>query len=511
MAGHRAAVVGSGPNGLTAACVLARAGWEVTVYETADAPGGALRSAEVLGDGVISDLGASVHPFGVGSPAFEDLRLAERGLSWAHPEIPAAHTLDDEPPALLHSSLEQTAAELGVDHDAWRRLIGPVVAHWEEVRRAAMAPPLRTFGHRSEDSVVARGAALARLGLRGAWPADVAARLFRTPRARALFAGMAAHSTVPFSHPLTAAFGVLFGAAGHATGWPVARGGSQAIVDALTGELEHHGGRIETGFEVTGVRRAPGRLRRTHLISGRRRGPGGGRAVVAEEAVDVVLCDLTPTQLLRLDGLELPSRYRHALRRWTYGPAIVKVDYLIDGTIPWAHPDTARAGTVHLGGSHAQISASEAAAARGVLSGRPYVLLTQPSAADDSRAPAGQSVVWAYAHVPHGLEGPAAQRAAELIDAEIAVNAPGFREAVLARQAWTPQDLESMNANLVGGTISGGMPTVRQFVARPALSLQPYRTGTEGIWLCSSSTPPGGGAHGMNGHNAAQAVLRALG
>lgn len=505
---RRAAVVGSGPNGLTAACVLARAGWEVTVYEAADEPGGALRSAELLGPGVVSDLGASVHPFGVGSPAFEELDLTAHGLEWMLPGIQAAHVLDDEPPALLHSSLEQTAAELGVDHDAWRRIIGPVAAHWEEVRRAAMAPAVQTLQHLGGDSALTRIGALARLGLVGAWPADVAARCFRTPRARALFAGMAAHSTVPFSHPLTAAFGVLFSAAGHGTGWPVARGGSQGIVDALVSVLHAAGGRIETEFEVTGVRQIPGRHRAAHRISGRRSGSGAGRAVVAEEPADVVIADLTPAQLLRLEGLELPVRYRRALSRWTYGPAIVKIDYLINGPIPWRDPEVARAGTVHLGGSHAQIGAAEAAAARGVLPGRPYVLLAQPSAADPSRAPAGQTVAWAYAHVPHGLAGGAADRAASMIDAEIAAAAPGFREAVRARTVWTPQDLEAFDANLVGGAISGGMPTLRQFVARPALRWDPYSTGVEGVWLGSSSTPPGGGAHGMSGYHAAQAALR---
>lgn len=544
MAGRRAAVVGSGPNGLTAACVLARQGWDVTVYEAADAPGGALRSAEILGEGVISDLGASVHPFGIGSPAFVELGLAARGLQWAHPAIPVAHGLDADPPALLHPSLEQTAAELGADRAAWKAVFAPMVEQWEQVRRAAMAPPLQTFGHLYRDTAVlakaesltsdrslsrpsvhtplgsiladgeaiaTRLTALARLGLRGAWPADVAARLFRTPRARALFAGMAAHSTVPFSHPLTSAFAVLFGAAGHATGWPVARGGSQAIVDALVAELKARGGRIETGFEVTAVQKVPGRRRPVHRIRGRRSAPfggGRGRAVVADVPAEVVLADLTPAQLLRLDGLELPPGRRRALRRWTYGPGIVKIDYLIDGPIPWTHLQLAGAGTVHLGGSHAQISASEAAVARGVLPGRPYVLLAQPSAADDSRAPAGQTVAWAYAHVPHGLSGSAAARAARFIDEEIARHAPGFPDAVLARQVWTPEDLESMDANLVGGSVSGGMPTVGQMIARPTLSRTSYQSGAEGVWICSSSTPPGGGAHGMCGYNAARAVLR---
>lgn len=591
----RAAVVGSGPNGLTAACVLARQGWEVTVYESAPAPGGALRSADLFGEGVPSDLGASVHPFGAASPAFAALELTGRGLEWAHPQIPAAHGADDgAPPVLLRPSLKETAAGLGRDAGTWRWLVGPLAEHWEEVSRAALSPPTRPFelltGHPAQigrpaqvgrpaqhtegegtgrldallravpsselggREAVGRLAGFARLGLRGGWSAAALMRLFREERSRALFSGLAAHATVPLNHPMTGAFGLVFAAAGHTTGWPVARGGSQTIVDALVSDLRAHGGRIETGFHVQGLRDVPlgpgrrgvrkdlkrrgwrieGRVSATGSGSGQGSAPGQGaggtaagsavplsplargrmgasgssRRRSAQEVADVVLLDLTPKQVMALDGLQLPGRYARRLRRWDYGPAVVKVDFLLEGPIPWRHQEMGEAGTVHLGGPQGQILASESAVSRGVLPGRPYVLLTQPAAADASRAREGRTACWAYAHVPQGLSGEGVHRAAQLIEAEIEAQAPGFGAVVRARTVWGPEDLESWNPNLVGGSISGGVPTVAQFLARPAASFTPYTTGADGVFLCSSSTPPGSGAHGMSGFHAARAALR---
>ncbi|WP_010524992.1 NAD(P)/FAD-dependent oxidoreductase [Nesterenkonia sp. F] len=517
------AVVGSGPNGLTAACVLARAGWEVTVHEAAAVPGGAMRSQRLLSDDVVSDLGASVHPIGAASPAFAALDLASHGLEWVHAPIPAAHALDDEPPALLHDSLQQTAAALGEDAGIWRLLMGGPARRWDSIADSAFGPPFSTLDEicdqlRSNDPHgTARLAAMASLGARGAWPASAVLRLFGTERAKALFAGLAAHSTAPFHQPLTGAFGVLFGAAAHSTGWPVARGGSQAIVDALLAELAGHGGRVETDMRVTGVSEVsvgslPGAptVPTTAPAGPRPRRVEGVDSAGRERSgrpVDVVLLDLDTRQLLDLEGLALPTARRRALRRWTHGPGIVKIDLLLDGEIPWRHPELGRASTVHLGGSGAQIAGSEAAASRGVLASRPYVLLAQPSAADATRAPAGQSVAWAYAHVPHGLSGRGVERAAAAIRAEIESQAPGFGARVLAEQVWSPQDLQSMDANLVGGSISGGVPTLPQFLARPTAGA-PYTTGVDGVYLCSSSTPPGGGAHGMNGWHAAHAALQ---
>lgn len=520
----RAAVVGSGPNGLVAACLLARAGWEVTVYEQAEVPGGAVRSGELLAEGVLSDYGASVFPFQGSSLAFQELSLEDHGLDWVTPEVAAAHGMDGVKPgspgepALLHRDMDLTAEGLGDDAERWRRIFGPLVENWSEVGRAALTPPTRPFSNGGSGDPLSRIKAYLQLGGRGAWPATAMNRIFREERTKALFAGLAGHATMPLSNPLSGAFGVMFGATGHVTGWPFVRGGSGELTRALTRDLEAHGGQVRTDFEVTGVkdvdltggRRGVRRnlKRRGYQIEGITAAAGGDRRRSGSDAADVVLLDLSPAQLLQMDGLHLPQRYRRAMRRWDYGPGIVKVDYLVDGPIPWAREGIGRAGTVHLGGSAAQVAGAESAVDRGVLPGRPYVLLTQPSVADPSRTGDHRHVAWAYAHVPHGASGAAAQRAAQLVDAEIERQAPGFRSELLARRVWTPQDLESWNPNFVGGAISGGSPTLRQFVSRPAAPLDPYSSGMEAIYLCSSSTPPGGGAHGMAGYNAAQRVLR---
>lgn len=536
----RAAVIGSGPNGLTAACRLARAGWQVTVYEADSTPGGAARSAELFGPGLISDLGSSVFPFG--SPAYESL-LDSGSFSYAHPAIPAAHplhTADDAVDAvLLHRSLEATAGELGEDADAWRWIIGQVANNWDEVRQAFLTPPRRPLSglqapeapeslapdavwHRLRRGLrlgTRRSAALAQIGALGLMPARNMLRSFTTQRARALFAGMAAHSTGPLKDPLTSAVGVIFAAAGHAGGWPVIRGGSQKLVDALAAQLQAHGGRIITDFHAEAINDVPlPGLRpgvrknlkpRGYRIDGIRRGERSRRRRSGEEVADVVVLDLTPKQVLQLEGLRLSDGAQRRMRSWRYGPGLVKIDYLVDGPIPWSRPELKQAGTVHLGGSAAQIVASESAANKGVLPGRPFVLLAQPSAADDSRTPDHRTVCWAYAHVPNGLDAAGAERAAGLIEAEIGRFAPEFREAVLDRKVWGPAELEQWNPNLVGGSPSAGLATLGQTFAGPASAVRnPYATSAEGVYLCSGSTPPGGGAHGMAGYNAAATILR---
>ncbi|WP_150461520.1 phytoene desaturase family protein [Nesterenkonia ebinurensis] len=519
MAWH-AAVVGSGPNGLTAAYQLARAGWQVTVYEAAGAPGGAARSAELFGPQLISDLGSSVHPLTAASPAY-----AELGLEFVHPPIAAAHPLDstehdDAGPVLLHRSLADTAAGLGADADLWDWIVGPLVNNWNAVRQAIFTPPSTPFSGAGPGlwNLVGRAVAFAQFGAAGAMPAANLMRSFKTQEGRVLFAGLAAHSTGPLSAPLSSAFGVLLGAAAHTVGWPVLRGGSQQLVNALVAELEAHGVRIFTGFAVEGITEVPlpglrqgvrpDLKRRGYRIDGVRYGSRGHRRRSGDQVADVVVLDLTPAQVLRLAGLRLTERVQRRMGRWNYGPGVVKIDYLMDGPLPWARSELAAAGTVHLGGSAEQIAASEAAANKGVLPGRPYVLVAQPSAADDSRTPDHRTVCWAYAHVPRGLGAAGTARAAKLIEEEITRFAPDFRDAVLNRKVWGPAELEAWNANLVGGSVSAGLATLGQTFAGPARVRRPYSLGQEGIYMCSAATPPGGGAHGMAGFNAAAAVLR---
>ncbi len=467
---YDAVVVGSGPNGLAAAIRLAQAGCAVLVLEANAAIGGGTRTAELTLPGFHHDVCSALHPLGLGSPFFRTLPLAQHGLQWIQPELPLAHPFEDGTAAVLKRSVAETAAGLGSDHRAWDRLMGPLVANWENLAAEFLQPMLHLPRHPF---------ALARFGVR-ALPSGcgLAQHWFKEEPARALFGGLAAHSFLPLDQIPSAAFGVVLGMLAHAVGWPLPRGGAQQIAQALAGCLRALGGEIVTRVRVEDLDQLP--------------------------AARAVLLDVTPRQLLRIAGPRLPAGYRRRLERFRYGPGVFKMDFALDGPIPWQAAACSRAGTVHLGGSMAEIAASERQVAEGKEPERPFILLAQPSLFDSTRAPAGKHTVWAYCHVPHGSTFDMTER----MERQIERFAPGFRDRILARHALNCADLERWNANLVGGDINGGKADLWQLVARPTLSLVPYRTPAKGIYLCSASTPPGGGVHGMCGFQAATAALR---
>lgn len=469
MTRYDAAVVGSGPNGLAAAITLARAGRSVVVFERADTAGGGLRSRELTLPGFMHDVCSAIHPLGLGSPFFQSLPLARFGLEWVHPPLAIAHPLADGSAAALARSVEATAAALGEDYSAYRRLFAPLARDWDALA-AGILGPLRPPRH---------PVALARFGLSAVQSArGLAERSFRGMAARALVGGMAAHSMLPLEQPPSAAAPLVLGALGHAVGWPVARGGSQAIANALAAYLRSLGGEIVTGAPVESLAQLP-----------------PSRAV---------LCDVTPRQLLCLAGDRLPASYRRQLERYRYGPGAFKLDLALDAPVPWIAGACRRAGTVHVGGTLEEIASSERAVWRGVASERPFVLVAQQSLFDTTRAPAGKHTLWAYCHVPHGWSGDMTAR----IEAQIERFAPGFRARILARHAMGPADLERYDPNYVGGDINGGVQDFFQLFTRPVPRISPYATPVAGLYLCSSSTPPGGGVHGMCGYWAAQAALR---
>lgn len=483
---YDAVVVGAGPNGLAAAITLARAGWTVQVIEAAATVGGGTRTAELTLPGFRHDVCSAVHPLALSSAFFRDLPLDRYGLEWIHPPLPLAHPLDDNTAVILDRSIDVTAAGLGRDGGAYRRLMQPLVSRWSSITEDLLGPPPLPPRH---------PLTLAWFGLEAIMPASLLARLFfREERARALFAGSAAHSVLPLSRAGSAAFGLILSMAGHAVGWPIARGGSQAIADALAAYLRDLGGEIVTGQLVTSLTALP--------------------------PTRAVLLDVSPINLVRIAGDELPASYQRKLKRYRHGPAAFKIDWALDGPIPWTATDCHRAGTIHLGGTLAEMSRSEHEAWHGIRPQNPYIILTQPSLFDPTRAPAGKHVAWAYCHVPNLHQtsttqaGPPPQAPdpaimVERIEAQIERFAPGFKERVLARHVMTPADFERYNPNYVGGDIVGGVQDLFQFFARPVLSRSPYNTPGEGIYLCSASTPPGGGVHGMCGYHAAQAVLKA--
>jgi phytoene dehydrogenase-like protein len=467
---HDAIVVGSGPNGLAAAVFLARSGLRVLVLEAMETPGGGARSAEVTLPGFVHDIGSGIHPMAVGSPFFRSLGLEQHGLQWIHPEIPLAHPLPgDAGAASLLPSLDATATALGRDAMAYRHLMGSMVAHWEDLAGEILQPILHIPGH---------PVSLARFGVRALWPAESIIRhWFRQEPARALFAGLAAHSFLPLSAPGSAAVGLVLGMMGHAVGWPFPRGGAQAITAALLGAFRQAGGQIECNAPVRSLSELP--------------------------AARIILLDVSLSQFLRLAGNQLPSGYRRALQRFHPAPGVFKIDYALDAPVPWVDPACHRAGTIHVCGTAQEVAESEQAVARGRIPDRPFVLIAQHTVFDPTRAPAGKHTLWAYCHIPFGSVFDMTSR----IEDQIERFAPGFRERILARHVMGPSRLEEWNPNLAGGDISGGASTLWQLVARPVLSATPYRTPLPGVYLCSSSTPPGGGVHGMCGFHAARAAF----
>ncbi|CAN5151392.1 NAD(P)/FAD-dependent oxidoreductase [soil metagenome] len=465
---YDAVVVGSGPNGLAAAVELARNGRSVVVLEAEDTIGGGTRSAELTLPGFVHDLGSAIHPLGYASPFFSKLPLEEHGLEWVHPPAPLAHPLDGGRAAVLERSVEETGETLGTDAGAYRKLMHPIARDFDRIIGSILGPP-RLPRH---------PVALARFSLRAVRSArGLAESLFEGEEARGLFAGNAAHSFLPMEQGPSAAFGLVLGTLGHAAGWPFPRGGSQKIADALVSYLRSLGGEVYTGVRVRSVEEVP-RARS-------------------------VLFDVTPRQLLEISGQHFPGRYRRALGRYRYGPGVFQVDFALDGPIPWDAEGCMRAGTVQVGGTLEEISAGEAAVSRGEHPERPFVLLAQQSLFDATRAPEGRHTVWTYCHVPNGSGFDMTER----IEAQIERFAPGFRRRILAKNTMGPADLQSINANHIGGDINGGLLDFRQLFARPAARLTPYSTSAPGLYICSSSTPPGGGVHGMCGYFAARAAL----
>jgi phytoene dehydrogenase-like protein len=469
---HDAVVVGAGPNGLAAAIHLAREGWSVLLVEAEATVGGGCRSAELTVPGYIHDVCSAVYPFVAGSPFMSSLPLGRHGLHLLHASAPLAHPLDDGTAVVLERSVDETARGLGPDRGPYGWLMGPPADRWNDLT-AGILGPLRPLRH---------PLLMASFGLHGVRSAVALAEgRFEGPRARALFGGLAAHSILPLDRPLTAAFGLVLGAAAHAVGWPLSRGGSQRIVDAMASYLRSLGGSIATGMRV--------------------------RALDDLPPTRAVLFDLSPGQVAQIAGSRLPGTYRRRLERFAHGPGVFKLDLALDGPVPWTATECLRAGTVHVGGTLEEIADSASAVAAGEHPERPFVLVAQQSLVDETRAPPGKHTLWAYCHVPPGSTVDMADR----IERQIERFAPGFRDRIVARHTMGPAALESYNPNYVGGDIAGGSQAGLQLFARPTLSLVPYATPARDLFICSASSPPGPGVHGMCGYHAARTVLAKVG
>lgn len=442
------------------------------VLEANEMIGGGVRCAELTLPGFIHDVCSAIHPLALGSPFFRRLRLERYGLKWIHPDTPLAHPLDGNRAAVLERSVQRTAEGLGSDQQTYHRLMSPLVEDWEMLADEFLQPILHYPKHPLR---------LIRFGARALRSAaGLASRVFVEEPARALFAGLAAHSVLPLEAPGSAAFGLVLGLFGHAVGWPLPQGGANQIAIALAAHLRGLGGELVTQMRVESVGQLP--------------------------MARAILLDITPRQFLLLAGDRLPASYRDRLQRYRYGPGVFKVDYALSESIPWNAPECARAGTVHLGGTLTEIAFSEREVAEGKHPEKPFILLAQPSLFDRTRTPAAKHIAWAYCHVPNGSSFNMAER----IEAQIERFAPGFRDVILHRHVMNCTDLERSNANLVGGDINGGAADLKQLVARPRFSPNPYRTPIPGTYLCSASTPPGGGVHGMCGFHAAELVLREI-
>jgi phytoene dehydrogenase-like protein len=467
-----AVIVGSGPNGLAAAITLARAGQKVLVLEGKDTIGGGTRTAEITLPGFRHDICSAIHPLGLASPLFRSLPLTDFGLEWICPPIALAHPLEDGRAAILSHSLEESAASLGADRRAYQRLMTPLADSWQAILDDVLGPlPLPP----KHPLTLARFGPLALRSARG-----LAESHFRDAPARALIAGLAGHGMLPLEEITTASIALVLTILAHAVGWPIPKGGSQAISNAMAAYLQTLGGKIITGQPVTTVRDLP--------------------------ESKVILLDVTPRQIVKIFGDHLPSKYQRQLQRYRYGPGVCKVDYALSGPIPWKSEACTQAGTVHLGGTLEEISYSEKAAWHRKLAQKPLVILAQQSLFDPSRAPDGQHTAWAYCHVPHG----STQDVSEQIMHQIERFAPGFRDLILAKHVYTASELQSYNPNYIGGDINGGVQDWRQLFTRPVARWSPYTTPVEGLYICSSSTPPGGGVHGMCGFHAAQSALKHL-
>ncbi len=466
---YDAVVVGAGPNGLSAAIVLAQAGKSVLVVEAKETVGGGVRSAELTLPGFVHDVCSTAYPLGAGSPFFNSLPLADHGLEWAHPTAPVTHPFDDGTAAVQLRSLSETAEGLGSDAQAYRNLMGPLVSDWNGTVEHLLSPFRRVPRH---------PIAMARFGLTGIRSVESVARSrFKGEMARSLFAGIGAHSMLPLDSASTAAVGLVLGIAGHTVGWPFARGGAQSISQALFSYLGSLGGEVVTNWQVESLDELP--------------------------ESKAVLCDTSPAQILKLAGDRLRGRYRRSLESFRYGVGVFKIDYALDGPIPWKAPATAWGGTVHVGGTLDEIAEAEATMWAGKVPERPFVLVAQPSLFDESRSPDGKHTAWAYTHVPSGSTFDATNH----IEAQIERFAPGFRDRILGKHVMSPATMQGYNANYVGGDINGGVQDFRQTFARPMLRWNPYSTPARGLYLCSASTPPGGGVHGMSGYHAARSAL----
>ena len=464
-----AVVIGSGPNGLSAAIVLAQAGCKVVVFEAHDTIGGGVRSAELTLPGFTHDVCSAVHPFGIASPFWRTLPLAAHGLEWLQPPVMLAHPFDDGSAVAVERSVDTTAAGLGRDAGAYKKMFGGVAHDWPKLERAVLGPP----------AIPRYPFTLARFGLQALRSAKgLASSAFADDRTRALFAGNAAHGMLPLDRPLTGGIGLTLCALCHIAGWPVPRGGAQRIANALAGYLKSLGGEIVAAAPVESIDRLP--------------------------AAKIVMADLSPRPLLKIAGHRLPLAYRTKLERYRYGMGVFKMDWALSSPIPWKAAECRRAGTIHLGATFDEIAASEQAAWTGSVVDRPYVLLSQPTVVDPSRAPAGKHIAWAYCHVPGGSTIDMVDR----VERQIGRFAPGFRDCVLARSVRTPADIQADNPNYVGGDIAGGVTDLRQFFTRP--TWRNYATPIRSLYLCSASTPPGVGVHGMCGYYAATLALRRL-